>query len=84
MTAALNRATEEVRMETETGFLPHVVARAALVAALTDPDDPDWLARTWHEAGNGPGSWERASEWVRERARARVAVVVAAILGGAS
>ena len=37
-TPAMARATEEVRAQTSTGFLPAVVARAAVSAALHAPD----------------------------------------------
>lgn len=47
-TPALARATEEVRAQTSTGFLPAVVARAAVSAALHDPED-DVIARTIRE-----------------------------------
>lgn len=45
--------------------------------------DVEEMARSWHEAGNGPGSWERASEHIRERSRMRASTVRDNLLGGA-
>ena len=94
-TPALARAAEAVREawgdanidghgDEGAGYDESVLARAAVSAALHDPDDEDWLARVWHETSNSIGSWDRASEHVRERTRLRADAVRAEILGEAS
>lgn len=64
-------------------------ARAAMSAALTDPDDPDWLKRLlwqaeWDNAGRTPpGPIEDAPDFVTARYGALADAIRAAILGGA-
>ncbi|MHA7132559.1 hypothetical protein [Oerskovia turbata] len=55
--------------------------RRALSAALTDPDDPDWLAKVlWPY----PHLFEEAMPDHQNFYRGKAAAVVAAVLGGAS
>ncbi|WP_175008140.1 hypothetical protein [Cellulosimicrobium sp. TH-20] len=97
-TPALARATEALFERYESGaaevsvpvakvddFAPD--ARAAVSAALHDPDDPDWLARClaereWALLGVGR-SWEAVAPFEREMYRDRADAVRAAILGEA-
>lgn len=84
-TPALDRATTEVRAQTSTGFLPAVVARAAVSAALHDPDDPDWLARVEHDYGclDCKVGFDGHVPPVQDAYRHRANTVRAAILGEA-
>lgn len=59
MTAALYRAAEALmhpddsyRCNTPNPTVAPVIALEVLSAALTDPDDPDWLARVIESATN--------------------------------
>jgi len=91
-TPHLARATEAVREKRVRSLAPLAsVARAAVSAALHDPDDPDWLARRLFEydyehgrearTGYKAPTWPPPSPWEREMYQERAAVVRAAILG---
>lgn len=81
MTAALNRATEALNRAQDVDgpegmTLAEMAAHIVLSAALTDPDDPDWLAGVIARQQNVP--------FVGARQRRIAAAVRAAILGDAS
>lgn len=89
MGAALERATEAL-LDTPGDVtaverdLAYNDARAAVSAALHDPDD-DVIARALYEHAypNGP-SWESREDWQRGHFLGQADAVRAAILGGAS
>ena len=91
---ALARATEAVREawgdanidghgDEGAGYDESVLARAALSAALHDPDDPDWLARTIL-GGSSATRWASLSDELRNMYRREADAVRAAILGPSS
>ncbi len=55
-------------------------ARAVVSAALHDPDDPDWLARTIL-GGSSATRWASLSDELRDMYRREADAVRAAILG---
>lgn len=60
--------------------------RAAVSAALHDPDDPDWLARVIYDAHgfHSADTWDTDHDGVRNHYRGHADAVRAAILGEAS
>ena len=92
-TPALSRATEA--LVHEFGLLPDEAegmhddaARAAVSAALHDPDDPDWLARHLAERdgcenvfGDVPAFLTGSIEKIKNDYRGRASAFVVAILG---
>lgn len=104
-TPALDRATEELRVDEcdrlgvdktcPPSYWPRI-ARAAVSAALHDPDDPDWLVRKMvkhlaHESEETRcervclhQEWDELGGGFRNELRAYAAAFTAAILGEAS
>jgi hypothetical protein len=85
-TPSLDRATKEVAglwLNEEVDF--EKVARAAVSAALHDPDRPDWLAEALYRADYplSPRAWDDLNAVTHGLYRQRADAVRAAILGEA-